>query len=131
MQALKNAGVTEVVLAINYQPEVCTSTPRFTCSVLLMIGAELGIKLLCILWAQVMYSFISEWGEKLGVKIVCSQVCGLKRLIPMRSQNAGRRKGTLSCCTRAAALMMLLNKIPHGVGWVRAGHAHFPGLLHG
>eukprot|EP00798_Chlamydomonas_sp_ICE-L_P031695 gene31695-6898_t len=39
---IEAAGVTEVVLAINYQPEV-------------------------------MYNFISEWQEKLGVKIVCSQ----------------------------------------------------------
>lgn len=42
IQALKLAGVNEVVLAINYQPEV-------------------------------MYNFINEWQEKLGVKIVCSQ----------------------------------------------------------
>lgn len=42
IQALKTAGVSEVVLAINYQPEV-------------------------------MHSFISEWQEKLGVTIVCSQ----------------------------------------------------------
>ncbi|KAL6765796.1 GDP-D-mannose pyrophosphorylase [Haematococcus lacustris] len=42
IQALKIAGVNEVVLAINYRPEV-------------------------------MYNFINEWQDKLGVKIVCSQ----------------------------------------------------------
>eukprot|EP00199_Chlamydomonas_sp_CCMP681_P001574 CAMPEP_0119107196 /NCGR_PEP_ID=MMETSP1180-20130426/9288_1 /TAXON_ID=3052 ORGANISM="Chlamydomonas cf sp, Strain CCMP681" /NCGR_SAMPLE_ID=MMETSP1180 /ASSEMBLY_ACC=CAM_ASM_000741 /LENGTH=366 /DNA_ID=CAMNT_0007092653 /DNA_START=37 /DNA_END=1137 /DNA_ORIENTATION=+ len=42
IQALKLAGVSEVVLAINYRPEV-------------------------------MYNFITEWQEKLGVKIMCSQ----------------------------------------------------------
>ncbi|WIA14582.1 hypothetical protein OEZ85_003097 [Tetradesmus obliquus] len=42
IEALKAAGVTEVILAINYQPEV-------------------------------MMGFIKEWGERLGVKITCSQ----------------------------------------------------------
>ncbi|GAX79927.1 hypothetical protein CEUSTIGMA_g7367.t1 [Chlamydomonas eustigma] len=42
IEALKAAGCTEVILAINYRPEV-------------------------------MYNFINEWQEKLGIKITCSQ----------------------------------------------------------
>ena len=73
IEALKTAGCTEVVLAINYQPEVnkfkkmlpimpCTHTWLWTST------------RPCPSFFQIMYNFINEWQEKLGVKIVCSQV---------------------------------------------------------
>ncbi len=72
IEALKAAGCTEVILAINYRPEV---RPPCTChrqdkTHALSDGLTRGMGNAM----QVMMGFIDEWQEKLGVKIVCSQV---------------------------------------------------------
>jgi hypothetical protein len=91
-QALKAAGCDEVVLAINYRPQVGGSAPC-VCPV----GAKTmrpctqsladphrtalptAVPLHCrpVLLLQVMMDFLKEWEEKLNIKITCSQVEGL------------------------------------------------------
>ena len=67
-QALKIAGVNEVVLAINYQPEVRSRACVFDTQENGQAANKRASGS-----PQVMYNFINEWQEKLGVKIVCSQ----------------------------------------------------------
>lgn len=75
IEALRAAGVTEVVLAISYKPDVSClpapcklRTPPRLCNKTHPPGPP------ALVHAQVMMGFISEWQEKLGVKITCSQV---------------------------------------------------------
>jgi hypothetical protein len=80
---LKDAGVTEVVLAINYQPKVlaCCQTGTGWWSQCLK-DASMSLQDPQIDMAhiydclQVMMDFLKEWEEKLHVKITCSQVHG-------------------------------------------------------
>ena len=100
MQALKEAGCTEVVLAINYQPKVRSavkhallrricSPPRPQNGFGLASGLSQGFsprdlvtRCLCchvplytpVSIAQVMMDFLKEWEKKLAIKITCSQV---------------------------------------------------------
>ena len=100
MQALKEAGCTEVVLAINYQPKVRSpgkhallrricSPPRPRQGFRLASGhsqdllpRDLADRCSCcrepsctpVSDAQVMMDFLKEWEKKLAIKITCSQV---------------------------------------------------------
>ena len=79
-QALKSAGVDEVVLAINYQPKVSLlpSGCMQTCMQQLsqhMLRPRMGSIMLEFRAAQVMMDFLKEWEEKLAIKITCSQAC--------------------------------------------------------
>jgi hypothetical protein len=81
IEALRDAGVTEVVLAINYQP-------------------------------QVMYAFIEEYQQKLGVKITISQArprCRIARGLPGRLGAAASSGAYLgSICESQVAVPSLL-----------------------
>jgi len=76
IEALKEVGVTEVVLAINYQPEVNSPLSRSAwrahersciCRTPDLTGDAFGKKL------QVMLNFLKDFESKLGIKITCSQ----------------------------------------------------------
>ncbi len=76
LQALKNAGCNEVVLAINYQPKVGSFPifkrgPRIKES---STACNATAELLSGIGFQVMMDFLKEWEEKLAIKITCSQV---------------------------------------------------------
>lgn len=72
IQALRSAGVTEVVLAINYRPEVCAGpSGLFFHKCVRCFDKHAFLRL----YPQVMQRFIDDWAAKLDVKIVCSQVC--------------------------------------------------------
>jgi len=96
VQALKDAGCSEVVLAINYQPKVraarmrlhelpaCARRKRRCCpespaaARVAASGPMRGpLRRALQFWrlglAQVMMDFLKEWEEKLAIKITCSQ----------------------------------------------------------
>lgn len=77
IEALKAIGVTEVVLAINYQPEVNPAS-----SVILIKDFYLdweinkkntGVWLTKTLLLKVMLNFLKEFEARLGITITCSQ----------------------------------------------------------
>ncbi|KAH7657010.1 Mannose-1-phosphate guanylyltransferase (GDP) protein [Dioscorea alata] len=69
IEALKDVGVTEVVLAINYQPEVKASHSQIS---ILQLRLCL-LKKASFYFLQVMLNFLKEFETKLGIKITCSQ----------------------------------------------------------
>ncbi|KAI8564094.1 hypothetical protein RHMOL_Rhmol03G0155700 [Rhododendron molle] len=76
IEALKAVGVTEVVLAINYQPEVKFSGPLWSTGTGTRYGTRYGTFSLFgkkHLFLQVMLNFLKEFETKLGIKITCSQ----------------------------------------------------------
>ncbi len=96
MQALKDAGCSEVVLAINYQPKVraarmrlpelpacarrkqrcCPESPaaaRVAASGPMRGPLRRALQFWRLGLAQVMMDFLKEWEEKLAIKITCSQ----------------------------------------------------------
>lgn len=77
IEALKEIGVTEVVLAINYQPEVNEKeiahfiVPSFLDQ--LHLSVFLLYIYLVLVFLQVMLNFLKQFETKLGIKITCSQ----------------------------------------------------------
>lgn len=83
LQALKEAGCDEVVLAINYRPQVGPAGGRLLAHASCRCPACVACRSLPVAcghvpaWLpvlQVMMDFLKEWEEKLGIKITCSQV---------------------------------------------------------
>lgn len=78
IEALKEIGVTEVVLAINYQPEVknrsLTSLLPFPYHQVKLMGKRFdSTEVYIAVFLQVMLNFLKEFEAKLGIKITCSQ----------------------------------------------------------
>ncbi|KAJ3700668.1 hypothetical protein LUZ61_004373 [Rhynchospora tenuis] len=87
IEALKEVGVTEVVLAINYQPEVYIiegmEHQLFSLSLLasntcisvdiLLIFILIYCWFACFFVVQVMLNFLKDFENKLDIKITCSQ----------------------------------------------------------
>ncbi|KAF9597708.1 hypothetical protein IFM89_021195 [Coptis chinensis] len=76
IEALKAIGVTEVVLAINYQPEVKNQNPTYTpLKPLITENLRFGMcpSLSKDLVLQVMLNFLKEFEAKVEITITCSQ----------------------------------------------------------